>query len=40
MYVPEYNLEKNWKEIAKVIRENGFGILVLGIGYWVLVAWR
>ena len=28
MYIPQYNLEKNWKEIAKVIRENSFGILV------------
>ncbi len=28
MYVPNYNLEKDWKEISKVIRENSFGILV------------
>lgn len=28
MYVPSYNLEKNWKEISKVIRENSFAILV------------
>lgn len=28
MYIPEYNLEKDWKEISKVIRENSFGILI------------
>ncbi len=28
MYAPLYNLEKDWKEISKVIRENSFGILV------------
>ncbi len=28
MYVPHYNLEKDWKEISKVIRENSFGVLI------------
>jgi len=28
MYIPSYNLEKDWKEISTVIRENSFGMLI------------